>query len=99
MRNYLLVALILCLSNSIAQNKDNALITKWIEVASPIVQVDSVSILASDFEVRNIREELISPSNYDINFSTGVLTLLFNLAELPAQIQVSYKRYPDFLTK
>lgn len=99
MRNYLLVAFILCLSNSFAQNKDNTLITKWIEVTSPLVQVDSVSIMASDFEVRNIAEELISPSNYTINFSTGVLTLLFTIAELPTRIQITYKRYPYFLTK
>ncbi|MFD1315988.1 hypothetical protein [Namhaeicola litoreus] len=98
MRKVLLVAFILCFSNSFAQSKDG-FILKWLEVTSPVLQVDSVSIMTTSFEVRTTDDELIEPSEYHIDFSTAVLTLLYQDSDLPERIHVKYKRYPDFLTK
>ena len=88
--------LLISLTHSWSQEVSSLYRTKKLAV-SGILQIDSVSINPSNFSVSNLKNEVISPSSYTIDFENALLTFP-NTLETDS-IVVTYLSYPSFITK
>ena len=90
------ILLLISFTHSWSQEVSSLYRTKKLAV-SGILQIDSVSINPSNFSISNLKNEVISPSSYTIDFENALLTFP-NTLETDS-IVVTYLSYPSFITK
>ena len=90
------ILLLISFTHSWSQEVSSLYRTKKLAV-SGILQIDSVSINPSNFSVSNLKNEVISPSSYTIDFENALLTFPNTVGT--DSIVVTYLSYPSFITK
>ena len=90
------ILLLISFTHSWSQEVSSLYRTKKLAV-SGILQIDSVSINPSNFSVSNLKNEVISPSSYTIDFENALLK--FHTTVGTDSIVVTYLSYPSFITK
>lgn len=90
------IILILIGSFAYAQEGSDRLKTKFFQVVSDTVQIDSISISPYNFKVLNELNQKIDSTNYTVDFAKSILVLD---AEKYSKITIEYKALPSFLTK
>jgi hypothetical protein len=63
------------------------------------VQLPAVSIMPFDLEVSTIQGQVIDESLYQVDHQNAIIKFSDEAVKKYKQIKISYKRYPDFLTK
>ncbi|WP_405251298.1 hypothetical protein [Dokdonia sp. Asnod3-C12] len=94
MRVFYTVLLLLCTSAVLAQQTR----TKRI-AARDSVLLDSVSINPSLFKITTLQGTTIDSTAYSVDYGKSIITLSAKNGALPDSLIVTYKVYPDFLTR
>lgn len=81
-----------------AQEIESSYVTKTI-VPKAKIQLDSVPINSSFFELNTVEGEHIASTKYQIDFENATLFLNSELIENHTALKVSFLRYPEFLTR
>ena len=90
------ILLILSFAHSWSQEASSLYKTKKLAIKDSI-QIDSVSINPSKFSISNLKNEVISPSLYTIDFENAWLA--FDTPIQTDSINITYLSFPRFLTK
>ena len=92
---FLCIVFVLFANFAFAQNN---LVSKKIATHDSI-QLDSVSIAPVDFKLESLQNTTIDSALYEINFAKSILILDSKLIAEHDSLKVSYRKYPEFLTK
>ena len=95
-RSVVCVLLYFLVISSFAQTISKNFRTKSIRVTSDTIQIDSVSINPNNFKLLTDRKELISSSEYQVDFAKALLILN---SKKYSELIVEYYTFPEFLTK
>ncbi|SFU58189.1 hypothetical protein SAMN05216480_10898 [Pustulibacterium marinum] len=63
------------------------------------IQIDSVAINNTYFEIRTLKDQIIPENLYNINFQEAKLTLSDSVLQNNTVITIYYLKYPEFITK
>ena len=87
-----------CFSASFAQELPSNYTSVKVAINDTIL-IDKVSINPVRFKVTDNKGQIISPRNYQIDFSKSRLILDKNIVYTNDSLTISYLKYPKFLTK
>jgi len=96
MKGLVYLLIFTCSVASFAQDTSSNYRTKRVAVKDTIV-IDTVSINPANFKVSTLSQTVIDTALFNINFSKALLTLKQPLKV--DSLNISYLRYPNFLTK
>lgn len=74
--------------------------TRTVKVATrDTIVLDSVSINPSLFSIKSLTGKTVDSSLYTIDYAKSILSLKAKKTTLPDSLEITYKLYPDFLTR
>ncbi len=98
LRNLIFCTLFFCSSILLAQDRNSSYSSKKILIVSDTVRIDSVSIDKTFFKITGRDGSEIDTTNYRVDFQKGII--YFSPQFRPTDsLQVSYLKYPEFLTR
>ncbi|GGB85080.1 hypothetical protein GCM10007424_26410 [Flavobacterium suaedae] len=99
LKNGVLLVFLCCVSAVFAQETNTPYKTRTIAPERDTIQIDSVSINNSYFELKNKSGKAIDTSFYKVDYRNAKLILFKNGYKSTDSLTLSYLKYPDYLTK